>query len=213
VRDEADRLVAAAIAAISYAARGFGSSSRPGSGFATGSPECCVCPVCRAIAALRDPAPEFADRLATGVSDLAAGVSSLLRTLQRSGERDTAPERPPSGEGDEFWESLRRKAADAAKAAARAASTVDPNTRTSTVDDDPWHAATAEPAPVRKAVVKVEPAGSGGGGRAVARTVPAQPTVTAVAKKAVPRKAVAKKAVARKASPRGDTGSAGETRV
>ncbi|MFC0030523.1 hypothetical protein ACFFMM_13435 [Micromonospora chaiyaphumensis] len=52
-----------------------------GGGFATGSPECCVCPVCRGIAALRDPSPEFAERLATGAGDLAAGVASLLRAF------------------------------------------------------------------------------------------------------------------------------------
>ncbi|MFU8849936.1 hypothetical protein ACNAW0_02940 [Micromonospora sp. SL1-18] len=52
-----------------------------GAGFATGSPECCVCPVCRGIAALRDPSPEFAERLATGAGDLAAGVASLLRAF------------------------------------------------------------------------------------------------------------------------------------
>ncbi|NES12327.1 MULTISPECIES: hypothetical protein [Micromonospora] len=52
-----------------------------GGGFATGSPECCVCPICRGIAALRDPSPEFAERLATGAGDLAAGVASLLRAF------------------------------------------------------------------------------------------------------------------------------------
>lgn len=62
---------------------GDGSSapSGTGAGFATGSPECCVCPVCRGIAALRDPSPEFAERLATGAGDLAAGVASLLRAF------------------------------------------------------------------------------------------------------------------------------------
>ncbi|MEU0152230.1 hypothetical protein [Micromonospora fulviviridis] len=65
---------------------GDGSSapSGGGAGFATGSPECCVCPVCRGIAALRDPSPEFAERLATGAGDLAAGVASLLRAFAPS---------------------------------------------------------------------------------------------------------------------------------
>lgn len=62
---------------------GDGASDRSGTGagFATGSPECCACPVCRGIAALRDPSPEFAERLATGAGDLAAGVASLLRAF------------------------------------------------------------------------------------------------------------------------------------
>ncbi|MFC6020517.1 hypothetical protein ACFP2T_30645 [Plantactinospora solaniradicis] len=58
-----------------------GGDSPMGAGFATGSPECCVCPVCRSIAALRDPSPEFAERLATGAGDFAAGVASLLRAF------------------------------------------------------------------------------------------------------------------------------------
>jgi hypothetical protein len=55
--------------------------STSGGAFATGAPECCVCPICRAISALRDPSPEFAERLATGAGDFAAGVASLLRAL------------------------------------------------------------------------------------------------------------------------------------
>ncbi|WP_407676353.1 hypothetical protein [Plantactinospora alkalitolerans] len=58
-----------------------GEGSPLGAGFATGGPECCVCPVCRSIAALRDPSPEFAERLATGAGDFAAGVASLLRAF------------------------------------------------------------------------------------------------------------------------------------
>ncbi|GAA1744345.1 hypothetical protein GCM10009681_14020 [Luedemannella helvata] len=52
-----------------------------GAHLSTGSPECCVCPVCRVIAAMRDPSPEFADRLAEGAADLATGVASMLRSL------------------------------------------------------------------------------------------------------------------------------------
>ena len=95
VRDEAERLVAAAIAALSVASR-----TLPGrgirSGFATGSEECCVCPVCRAIAAMREPNPEFAERLATGAADLATGVASLLRSLSRP-TVDREEERPSGG--------------------------------------------------------------------------------------------------------------------
>ena len=50
-------------------------------GFATGSAECCVCPICRVVAILRDPSPEFAERLATGAGDLAAGVTGIMRAF------------------------------------------------------------------------------------------------------------------------------------
>lgn len=66
-------------------------------GFATGSPECCVCPVCRGIAALRDPSPEFAERLATGAGDLAAGVASVLRAFASATTEPTGP--APAGDG------------------------------------------------------------------------------------------------------------------
>ncbi|GAB7037948.1 MULTISPECIES: hypothetical protein [Catenuloplanes] len=50
-------------------------------GWATGSAECCVCPVCRAITMVRNPTPEFAEQLATSAGDLAAGVAGLLRAF------------------------------------------------------------------------------------------------------------------------------------
>jgi hypothetical protein len=89
-RDEAERLVAAALAAVSMAAQST-------AGFATGSAECCVCPLCKAIAAARDPDPEFAERLASGVGDLAAGVASVLRAF---GTRQT--QAPPEN-ADDVW--------------------------------------------------------------------------------------------------------------
>jgi len=73
-REEAERLVATALAALSVAA---GSTA----GFATGSAECCVCAVCKAIAAARNPDPEFAERLASGVGDLAVGLAGILRSF------------------------------------------------------------------------------------------------------------------------------------
>ena len=73
-REEAERLVVAGLAALSMAAQST-------AGFATGSAECCVCPVCKAIAAVRDPDPQFAERLATGVGDLAMGMASILRAF------------------------------------------------------------------------------------------------------------------------------------
>jgi len=49
--------------------------------FSTGSAECCICPVCRVIAALRDPSPELADRLAGAVGDGAGGLAGILRAF------------------------------------------------------------------------------------------------------------------------------------
>lgn len=80
-REEAERLVATALAALSVAANST-------AGFATGSAECCVCPVCKAIAAARDPDPEFAERLATGVGDLAVGLAGVLRAFGTAGSHD-----------------------------------------------------------------------------------------------------------------------------
>ncbi|MEN3609999.1 hypothetical protein AAH979_10655 [Plantactinospora sp. ZYX-F-223] len=84
---------------------GAGAGASFGAGFATGDPECCVCPVCRSVAALRDPSPELAERLATGAGDFAAGVASLLRALssvtdpagRRTGAARTAG--PATGDG------------------------------------------------------------------------------------------------------------------
>jgi hypothetical protein len=73
-REEAERLVATVLAAASMAAHS-------ASGFATGSAECCVCPVCKAIAMARDPDPEFAEKLSTGVGDLATGLAGVLRAF------------------------------------------------------------------------------------------------------------------------------------
>ncbi|MDG4756852.1 hypothetical protein [Micromonospora sp. WMMD710] len=114
-REEAERLVATLLAGARLASAGstggafgplggllagvLGHSGTPdarshgGGGFATGSAECCVCPVCRGIAALRDPSPEFAERLATGAGDLAAGVASLLRAF--------SPPEPPTARAPE----------------------------------------------------------------------------------------------------------------
>jgi hypothetical protein len=155
VRDEAERLVAAAIAAVSMAARGMGTAGR--SSIATGSPECCVCPVCRVIAAMRDPSAEVAEKLATGAGDLANGVASMLRALSRA-TGPSGAEDESTRDGDEFWETLRRRASAEARADATA------HTRQSTVDArddlDPWHAATtgtappAAPKPMAKKVAK-----------------------------------------------------------
>jgi hypothetical protein len=142
VRDEAERLVAAAIAAFSLAARGLGGvagsrRSSGHSGFATGSPECCVCPVCRVISAMRDPSPELAERLASGAGDLASVVTGILRSLSRAGVRPN----PPDREGDEFWDNLGRRAREESRPPSQPTGSGWPG-ESSAADDDPWRAAT-----------------------------------------------------------------------
>jgi hypothetical protein len=73
-REEAERLVATAFAVVSRAANG-------ATGYATHSAECCACPVCKTIAAAREPDPEFAERVATRAGDIATGVAGMLRNL------------------------------------------------------------------------------------------------------------------------------------
>ncbi|GAA1800664.1 hypothetical protein GCM10009682_22840 [Luedemannella flava] len=111
IRDEAQRLVAAALAAASVAANGLTSAH-----LSTGSAECCVCPICRVIAAMRDPSPEFAERLSEGAADLAVGVASMLRSLSGAAHHAAG-----NSNGPEPGES------DGGPA------------------DDPWHQATAAP--------------------------------------------------------------------
>ncbi|MGE5830669.1 MAG: hypothetical protein ACM30G_20215, partial [Micromonosporaceae bacterium] len=114
VREEAERLVAAAIGSLAMAARGFSTFAREAThgsgpaagrsgGFATGSDECCVCPICRVIAAMREPDPDLSERLASGAGDLAAAVAGVLRSVSRAGFRgstqhsgDDEPDWPPA---------------------------------------------------------------------------------------------------------------------
>lgn len=148
-REEAERLVATLLATARLAASGSaagglgplggivssvlghsagsGASSGRGGGFATGTAECCVCPICRAMTALRDPSPEFAERLATGAGDLAAGVASLLRafapaepsptTTPPAGTAATGPDHPAADAGrgvddDRVWREATRSGHD-----------------------------------------------------------------------------------------------------
>jgi len=71
-RQEAEKLIAALLAAAAVAA-----NANPH--WSTGSRECCACPLCKVIAAVRDPDPEMVERVATGAGDLAAGMASFLR--------------------------------------------------------------------------------------------------------------------------------------
>jgi hypothetical protein len=93
-REEAERLIAAILAAATLAA-----NANPH--WSTGSAECCVCPLCKVIAAVRDPDPEFVERLATGAGDLAAGLASFMRNV--SGAR-------PGGDAEtgDAWEAATR---------------------------------------------------------------------------------------------------------
>jgi hypothetical protein len=72
VREEAERLVAAALATVSVAVSQVGYHVEEG----------CGCPVCRAIMVLRDPDPRFAERLASGAADVAAGLAGMLDALR-----------------------------------------------------------------------------------------------------------------------------------
>jgi len=120
VREEAERLVASVLAAASVAARGLGQPhdrTGPG-GLSTGDDECCVCPLCKVIAAVRDPSPYLAERLATGAGDLAAGVASMLRnftggttgwgTPQQSGTEPSTEDSVETGTVEDPWQTATR---------------------------------------------------------------------------------------------------------
>ncbi|MDH6462556.1 hypothetical protein M2302_002736 [Micromonospora sp. A200] len=179
-REEAERLVATLLATARLANAGSGGgpwgplggilsgvlghsggASGPAGGaggtgrFATGSPECCVCPVCRGIAALRDPSPEFAERLATGAGDLAAGIASLMRAFAPA-DSGEAPDRAAGAAGapgpaagsdaaaDHVWREATRTGHDSPSAPER----------------DVWSAATrAEDVVVPAAAAPVDDAG------------------------------------------------------
>ena len=83
-----------------------GRRTAPAHHIANGSEACCSCPVCRAIDFVREPSPEFVERVATGASDLASGVTSMLRAFgdvtgvgrgprQHAGGADVIDDYPP----------------------------------------------------------------------------------------------------------------------
>ncbi len=49
-------------------------------GFATGSEECTLCPVCQVVGAVRENHPEVAEHLTDAVTALAAAVRSAIRS-------------------------------------------------------------------------------------------------------------------------------------
>jgi hypothetical protein len=142
-REEAERLVAAALAAVSVAARST-------SGFATGSAECCVCPLCKAIAAMRDPDPRFAERLASSVGDLATGLAGVLRTFG-----DAAPT-DGSAKAHDDGETPTATSGDFASRDTSRGSTG--NEEKADPAEDVWHAATTpKTKPMAKKAVKKAP--------------------------------------------------------
>ncbi|MEU5940285.1 hypothetical protein ABZ807_14060 [Micromonospora sp. NPDC047548] len=211
-REEAERLVATLLATARLANPGAGGdpwgplggilsgvlghgggASRPAGdsggtgGFATGSPECCVCPVCRGIAALRDPSPEFAERLATGAGDLAAGIASLLRAFAPAdgGKAPPAPAGAATGaagraagsdaDADHVWREATRTGHDSPSVperdvwstATRAADAAVPAAAAPPVDDAGPVAAPAQVRPTAdRPVVPASRAPAGAGGDA-----------------------------------------------
>ncbi|WP_305786231.1 hypothetical protein [Symbioplanes lichenis] len=103
-------------------------------GWSTGSPECCVCPICRAMASMRDPGPDTAAKLAAGAGDFATGVAGLMRAFSAvsSATAPKARSAPPRPEPtpDQSWSAATRATAGPAREAP--------------VDEsaDPWGAAT-----------------------------------------------------------------------
>jgi len=200
VREEAERLVAAGLAAVSMVAERIGAPTRQRGGaaaagydalgdmlfgpahrrysVANGSEECCRCPVCRLISAARDPDPDVAEKLATGVGTLAGGAARLARGVAGAVE-SVWPARPPAGSPVD-----------------RPAGAQKVEVRDARPDDDPWAAATAaaaeEPVSPASTALAMPPAAT--------KAVTTPPAARkAVVKKAVVKKAVVKKAVAKKA--------------
>jgi hypothetical protein len=73
--EEALRLVEAA---RDWAARTF-----PDAHLATGSAECCWCPLCRTVAALRGDRPEVSERLAEVMTAAAGALAAVLDAVAR----------------------------------------------------------------------------------------------------------------------------------
>ncbi len=57
-------------------------------GFATGAPECSLCPICQVVGAVREHHPEVAEHLTDAVTSLAAAVRSVLAGSEQAGARE-----------------------------------------------------------------------------------------------------------------------------
>jgi hypothetical protein len=121
------------------------------SGLSTGSADCCVCPVCRLIAALRNPSPEVAERLASAAGDLAVGISGFLRAL--SG----AVPGPGHDSGDDPWHAATTATPPAAEPAARKAAAKKAVAKKAVAKKAVAKKAVAKKAPAKKAVRKAVP--------------------------------------------------------
>lgn len=67
-----------------------------GAGIATGSPECCWCPVCQAIATVRGERPDILERLAETQTAL-SGLLRVLADTTATGRAFRPAGDPPSG--------------------------------------------------------------------------------------------------------------------
>jgi hypothetical protein len=66
---------------------------------ATGSPECCWCPLCQLIAAARGDRPELAERLSeamAAMTDLQGALAGLLRSVTETSSAAEAGQGPPA---------------------------------------------------------------------------------------------------------------------
>ncbi|MFC7535414.1 hypothetical protein [Actinoplanes sp. GCM10030250] len=172
--------------------------------WSTGSAECCVCPVCKVIAAMRDPSPETAEWLASSAGDIATGVAGLMRAFSgiagdlsrprsaaprpatRSADSDgVRPGAARSGDPDKNSSTATRPAdSDGVwSSATRSGETARGETGETPGDDpsvDPWAAVSAESAREAAAAAKARAAAAE---QAVARAVE-QARAAAAARKA-----------------------------
>jgi hypothetical protein len=61
---------------------------------ATGSPECCWCPLCQLIAAMRGNRPELTERLSEALTALTELQTALARLLRPAAEQPMPDQRP-----------------------------------------------------------------------------------------------------------------------
>jgi hypothetical protein len=87
--EEALRLVEAA---RQWAVRTFPEVDAP---VATGAPECCWCPLCRAVAVLRGDRPEVTEKLAEVVTAAAGALAAVLDAAARPAPAADPPADPP----------------------------------------------------------------------------------------------------------------------